>query len=432
MRLIILYTIAVVALSLNSTPTTHAQNYVSRDELLQIKQDMQQLRELTKEMQTKIKQQNKMINNLKEELITKTSSSADSDALSGANPEKNKDPDLHDILSSIKPAVSVTGDFVANFSDDKHIQSEAKRFDLRDVSIAFSGEIDDVATAKFFLSYHDDDVNLEEGFLDVHDILPFGTDLKLGKFRVDFGLLNTTHLHGLPQVDYPAVYRTYLGHHGYIDEGVGISGKLPSLWNTPFEYSLQVLNGNRHSDDNDNDKDQDTEEYSRLKDYDNLAFAAKINNSFILTDKLGIKWGLSALTGKFEDDDESPRHYLTGADLTFFWGTPKHPLIRWQTEIFSSQIEDNSNWERSYGLYSFIEFRLSSKWLVGTRYDYAQMPFDSEDRLTEYSGYLTHSYSKNNQIRLQLKSSQRNFEKDTNEIFLQWIFTLGQHGHDEK
>ena len=106
--------------------------------------------------------------------------------------------------------------------------------------------------------------------------------------------------------------------------------------------------------------------------------------------------------------------------------------MRWQTEVFSSQIEDHSSWERSYGLYSFFECRLSSKWLVGARYDYAQMPFDPDERISEYSGYLTHSYSKSNQIRLQLKSSQRNFEKDANEVFLQWIFTLGQHGHDEK
>ncbi len=55
MRLIKLYTIAVVTLSLTSIPATHAQNYVGRDEIQQLKQDMQQLRELTTEMQRKRK-----------------------------------------------------------------------------------------------------------------------------------------------------------------------------------------------------------------------------------------------------------------------------------------------------------------------------------------------------------------------------------------
>ena len=126
------------------------------------------------------------------------------------------------------------------------IWNDDDRFDLRGVDIDFSGEIDNVARAYFNLSYHDDDVNLEEGYLEVFDLLPGKTDVRLGKYRVNFGLLNTIHPHALPQVDYPAIYRAYLGEEGYIDQGIGIAGSFPSLWKSPFNYSLQAVNGNRH------------------------------------------------------------------------------------------------------------------------------------------------------------------------------------------
>jgi hypothetical protein len=54
----------------------------------------------------------------------------------------------------------------------------------------------------------------------------------------------------------------------------------------------------------------------------------------------------------------------------------------------------------------------------------------SSDHLTELSAYLTHEYTESNQIRLQFKSTDRDYDKDTNEIFLQWIFLLGNEKHD--
>ena len=60
--------------------------------------------------------------------------------------------------------------------------------------------------------------------------------------------------------------------------------------------------------------------------------------------------------------------------------------------------------------------------------------------IREYSAYFTYGYSPRSQIRLQFKNTQRDYcngryDKDTNEVFLQWVFKLGadvnEHDGDE-
>jgi hypothetical protein len=443
-----------------------AQDYVSREEMTQMKKEMQELKSIVNELNETIKAQNKTIRTLQEhekedehgpevaspedehaehEPSEKHAEGEGVDMLASPEDEhaehepseKHADGegvDMHEILASIKPKINLTGDFVANFSDDHHLRTEEERFDLRGVDIIFSGEIDDVAEAHFTLAYHDDDVSLEEGYLDVHDLLPFGTDVKLGRFRAGFGLLNTFHPHALPQVDYPAIYREYLGHEGYIDEGVGISGEFASAWDTPFQYSLQVLNGDRHEHgDEEEEAHGHGSAYKQLKDYDDLVYVARLQNRIIPAHSFNVRWGLSGLSGKFEDEHDSPRFYYQGGDLTFNWRPFKdeHKRIRWQSEIIAAQVEEGSSWERSYGLYSFLDYQFAPQWLVGGRYDYTELPQYSSDHLTELSAYLTHDFTESNRIRLQFKNTQRNHDKDSNEFFLQWIFTLGQHEDHE-
>jgi len=421
------------------TSGAYAQDYVSREELLQMKQEMQELKALVGEMKTVIRQQQQTISELQEHKADAPHTSAAASAAEGRDAhEAGEGPDVHDLLSSIKPRISITGDFVANLSDDRHIRTEEDRFDLRGVDINLSGEIDDIGKAFVNIAYHEDDVVLEEAYLDVYDILPFKTDLRLGKFRTNFGLLNTVHPHALPQVDYPAIYRAYLGEEGYIDEGVGIAGEFPSLWGTPFQYTLQVLNGNRHDHGHDSEglvlHDDHEDEYGRLRDYDDLVYVGRLQNTFRPADTAAVKWGLSGLSGKFEDDNDAPRFYYQAGDLTLTWNPfdDRHKRLRWQSEFITAQIEDSSSWERSYGLYSFLDYTFAPRWIAGVRYDYAELPLHSGDHVTEYSAYLTHDYTGSNRLRIQFKNTNRDYDKDTNELFLQWIFTLGKHEHSEQ
>ena len=442
------YAAGMVLLLAVCVATAGAQEPVTRQELEAIKQEMQEMRALVGELKDVIKEQQGVIvdlkkdvheaegviSDLKKDVHDQEKLAAHDEEGEGERTGGDDDHGLEDLLGSIKPRVSVTGDFLANLGDDSHMEHETDRFDLRGVDLIFTGEIDDRAKAVFNFSYHDDDVSLEEGYLDVWKILPYRTDLRLGRFRADFGLLNTIHPHALTQVDYPAIYRIYLGEEGYIDEGVGLSGKFPSLWESPFAWSLQVLNGKRHEHGDEDGHDDEDEEYKRLKDFDDVVYVARLKHGFRPADNLAFDWGISGLTGRFEDDEDSPRYYLEGLDLTTTWqpfGHEDFRRLRWQTEAFLSQVDGGEGDENAQGFYSFLDYRFRPKWSAGLRYDYAQLPLDRSDHLREYSAYLTYFYSPNNRIRLQLKNAQPNFGKDVNEIMLQWVFTLGRHEHIE-
>lgn len=426
-----------------------AEEPVSRQEMEALKKEVQEMKALVGELKTVIQQQQGVITGLKKDVneaegviadLKKDVHDAERLAVNGEAGEEGHAAGgdghaLDELLGSIKPRVSVTGDFLANLGDDTNMGHETDRFDLRGVDLTFTGEIDDRARAVFNFSYHDDDVSLEEGYLDVWNILPYKSDLRLGRFRANFGLFNTIHPHALPQVDYPAIYRAYLGHEGYIDEGIGLSGHIASPWQNPFSWSLQVFSGKRHEHgDDDGHDDHDEGDYKRLRDFDDTPFVARLTHRFDPTEKLAVDWGLSGLTGRFEDDDDTPRYYLEGVDLTLNWFPfeQRHRRIRWQSEAFFSQIDGSGeDDEDAWGFYSFVDYRFAEKWLVGTRYDYVQLPFDRSDHLREYSAYLTHQYTPNNQLRLQVKESQPDFGTNATEVMLQWIFTLGRHEHLE-
>jgi hypothetical protein len=443
------YAAGIVLLLAVCASTAGAQEPVSRQEMETLKQEMQEMRALVGELKSIIQQQQGVIVDLKKNAHEAEGAIADlkndvhkvevlaahdgDDA--GGRAVARTDHAFDDLLGSITPRISATGDFVANLGDDSHMGHDMDRFDLRGVDITFVGEIDDKARAVFNLAYHEDDISLEEAYLDVWSILPYKTDLRLGLFRANFGLLNTIHPHALTQVDYPAIYRVYLGHEGYIDEGVGLSGKIPSLWEQPFSWSLQVLNGKRHEHGHKDDgHDDDADTYKRLKDFDDIVYVARLNHGFRASERLSVNWGLSGLTGRFDEHKNSARYYLEGVDLTFNWhpfGHDDFRRLRWQTEVFFSQVKGSGDNDNAKGLYSFLDYRFKPKWSTGVRYDYAQLPLERSDHLREYSAYLTYFYSPNNRIRLQLKNSQPNFGKDINEIMLQWTFTLGRHEHIE-
>ncbi len=445
MKKIIFYAAGICVLLAVSFSAAGAGDPVTREEMDALKRDMQEMKALVGDLKGIIQQQQGVITELKDDVheaevvITDLKKDVHEGEMLAAHDDDGDDDDDHkdfsfeELIENIKPRVSLTGDFLANVGDETNQGHDTDRFDLRGVSLNFIGEIDDKATAVFNFSYHDGDVLLEEGYLDVWDILPYETNLRLGRFRVNFGLLNTIHLHALSQVDYPAIYREYLGHEGYIDEGVGIGGEFSSPWENPFGWSLQVVNGDRHGHGEDDDHGDEEGDYKRLKGFDDMPFIARLTHRFTPSDRLSIAWGLSGLTGRFEDDDDTPRYYLEGVDLTFNWSPfeDEHKRIRWQSETFFSQIDGGENDENSWGYYSFVDYRFAPRWSVGTRYDYVQLPFDKSDHLREYSGYLTHQYTPNNQLRLQVKQSQPDFDKNATEVMLQWIFTLGRHEHAE-
>ncbi len=75
---------------------------------------------------------------------------------------------------------------------------------MHESEVAFQAVVDPYARADFFISFGEEGVNLEEGFI-TFTALPGGLLTKVGKMRAAFGKVNTLHNHVLPWTDRPLV-----------------------------------------------------------------------------------------------------------------------------------------------------------------------------------------------------------------------------------
>jgi hypothetical protein len=128
--------------------------------------------------------------------------------------------------------------------DDGHAHVFAKDgFNFREAELSFSATVDPYFDAAAYISIDGDgNVDLEEAYFQTR-ALPWGLQVKGGKFLSDFGYINRQHPHQWAFVDQNLPYLNLLGDHGLQDTGLQLTW-VPDL---PF-YALiggEALQGNQ-------------------------------------------------------------------------------------------------------------------------------------------------------------------------------------------
>ena len=121
----------------------------------------------------------------------------------------------------LNPDISVIGDFIGAAGHNPVSPSPA--FEMHESELGLQAIIDPYARGDFFLSFGEEGVNLEEGYI-TFTALPAGFVAKVGKMRSAFGKVNTFHNHVLSWVDRPLVTNNLVGGQ---TRGSG-------LWPIPF------------------------------------------------------------------------------------------------------------------------------------------------------------------------------------------------------
>ena len=93
------------------------------------------------------------------------------------------------------PDMAVIGDFLGAAGSNQVNPNPA--FQMHESEASFQAVVDPYARADFFLSFGEEGVNLEEGYLTLTS-LPGGFLTKIGKMRAAFGKVNGLHNHVLP------------------------------------------------------------------------------------------------------------------------------------------------------------------------------------------------------------------------------------------
>ena len=124
--------------------------------------------------------------------------------------------------------------------------TRSRRWSCPNPKLSFQAIVDPYARADFFLSFGEEGVELEEGYI-TFPTLPGGLLIKVGKMRAAFGKVNTLHKHVLPWTDRPLVTDNLVGGEDGIDDaGISVARLIPNPW-LFLEATGQVFRGD--SDD---------------------------------------------------------------------------------------------------------------------------------------------------------------------------------------
>src|SRR5204862_2381949 len=206
------------------------------------------------------------------------------------------------------PDISVIGDFLGGVGNGNPRATPS--LEMHESEVGFQAIIDPYARADFFISFGEQGVNLEEGFL-TFATLPAGLQLKVGKMRAAFGKVNTLHNHVLPWTDRPLVTQNLVGGEDGIDDaGISVARLIPNRW-IFLEATGQVFHG-------------DSDELFKASHRGDLSYVGHLRGDQDISESSNIDLGFSYSRGHNDAAvaDNMPDSFTTqlyGVDATFRW-----------------------------------------------------------------------------------------------------------------
>ncbi|MCG2711650.1 MAG: hypothetical protein L6416_04920 [Candidatus Omnitrophica bacterium] len=323
-------------------------------------------------------------------------------------------------FQSFNPDISVIGDFIFHATDKKD-DEQYNQFKMRQAELAFSATVDPYSRADFFMHVEQEDggwkIGLCEGYLTLLE-LPLDLQAKIGKFKAGFGKVNRIHLHALPWCDYPNMLTNFFGEEGMSEPGISVSSLLANPWDQYIELTFEALNNHNAAS------------FAGNEGRD-MAYVAHLKNFFEINPESTLELGGSFATGPNDSGHGSNRTNLEGIDLTYKWRPLKEGLYKslvFQNEaLFSQKDQVDLNQVDSRGAYSSLIYQFARRLSVFSRYDLSEFPDYSNRRDEAVSAGMTFAQSEYCFWRLHFKHTDRDYDKNSNEMWLQCNFGLGPH-----
>lgn len=331
-------------------------------------------------------------------------------------------------LSALNPEISLTGDFAAwlrfpEFPSDPapavYGPGLGNRFFLREAELHIVAPLDPYTRGKFLFGLSGEgDFHLGEAYMEWVS-LPGNLNLKIGKYRNQFGLLNRWHEHALPQVDRPLVLTSFFGEEGLAGMGVSADWLLPRLWAHVNQLTVELISGG------------DGVSFAEEGRRDRVA-VGHLKSYWDVTDDAYLELGWSAAAGN-NDADGRFRTWLGGLDLTYKWVPAERSLYRafeFRSEWLASWRQTPAGRVRSWGAFASVQNRCGVHWWAGIRLDYTHLPDDASAVWKAGSIVLTYWQSEFVFFRLQLQRTLCTPGADLTRVALQVVWSMGPHKHE--
>jgi len=351
------------------------------------------------------------------------------------------------------PDISAVGDLVGDLSPQGSTQEDASRFGVREVELALQAAVDPFFRGDVFLGISDlESISIEQAYLTA-TALPWGLEVRLGRFLEPVGKQNITHRHDLHTIEYPYVIQRFLGEEGLKGTGVWASKIFAPFG---FYQELQLTAVDRLGEA----PEGLTADVAPNKQLGGMGYTARFRNYWDVSQAANFEIAASAATGRREQpvlmttpdaavNAINARQTLVGADLTYRWRPLQQGLYKsfiLQAEVMRqlnermpaevSVAEGGTRTTATYegptrdftGAYAFARYQLTQRLFLGSRYDWLQDPEAAGETLQAGSGYLEFFPSEFSKLVAGYEHVFREGDVgDTDRILLQASFALGPH-----
>jgi len=337
----------------------------------------------------------------------------------------------------LNPAIAAALNFVFPGSDQKIYAPDGQRIDnrpnLREAEIDARAAVDPYADAVLITAFDSQapgefDVSVEEGYgtvkrLPFLDVMPLGLQLKLGRFRPEFGKINLLHTHDLPQTTRPLVIQEFLGDEGFSEDGVSAHFFVPTPWDDEesLDLTLQAVSG-------------DVAVASGGRNDQGFLGHARWFRS--LGESSDVELGGSSYYAR----NDSPRLDTTmeGVDLLYRWRPPRGGestslLLGAEYLVadrhFAEAGQPATLRTKPQGFYTYAQYQPAARWYLGVRGDFTQSLDDTSAQRSGVMPYASYYFSEFLRFRLDYQHLWGDLQEQAgrNMVFLETNFVFGAH-----
>ncbi len=304
-----------------------------------------------------------------------------------------------------------------------------------------------------------DGIAVEEAAV-VYEGLGGNSNLKVGRFFVDFGKQMQAHTHDLPTFERPAVLRAYLG------EELGGSGLQYGNWFTAGDsgavrYSFGIYDSliQSHSHGGHDEEGAVGQTVNSYQDADELAYAARITGFHDAGERGVFQWGLSmrglpefAFDADLDDGteltSESMANHVLGLDLTYGWGddtgtktwTVGGEYVRLSGDIgaevndggtpliFADDTLDLIDSDRD-GFYLWLDRGVDLNNSVGLLYSTFEHAEVGAPEQSEFTAYYSRNLTEYSRLRVGVTMTELDDGDDSTALLVQFTNFFGSHAH---
>jgi hypothetical protein len=319
------------------------------------------------------------------------------------------------------PSISVIGNFLGIAG--KNSIDNQPNLSLRESEVSLQAIVDPYARADFFLSFSENSVEVEEGFVTLTS-LPAGLLAKVGRMRVSFGKINTLHLHVLPWPDTPLPIVNLLGgEEGWKGTGISLARLIPMPADIFSELTAQVFRG-------------EAEGLFELRNRSDIAYNGHYRLFKDLSEATNLDLGFSYGAGPNATSTDQTRRWtkLEAIDFTLRWKplrTGNYRSASLRGELFRSRRDEPQELggkQTARGWFLSGEYQLAKRWFAGARIESSDHADDGSKRDTGQAAILTFWPSEFSQVRGELRRRRYAGGITANEALIQLQFAIGAHG----